>query len=280
MDGSSDWFIHLVMWLLCEKPEFANCVVSVPTRTDLGCVWNACVLISLLFVRLGCLKRVTDLYRILNNKKHKTAHMAASCDSRSDGCLRRRKASRASCAAWEGETRRRSARGRKNSEDRLVCRGTVTLDLTPLPQARALGALTWETRRLTERLLYISDYVCNSTAEDRQWSTTDLFFSRISWRAEIQWFLSSFLSFFRFSIFCLFLLPKHCDCACERLHPILYLCNVEPCSACRGLPGAGGGSSSSPIKPALVLLETSAFTRWTFYQNLPVSGSESSRMLF
>lgn len=45
--------------------------------------------------------------------------------------------------------------------------------------------------------------------------------------------ISFFLSFFYF-LFFIFLSPKHCDCACERLHPILYLCNVEPCSACRG----------------------------------------------
>lgn len=144
------------------------------------------------------------------------------------------------------------------------CSAWFVIALWPLTPRRG-PCERWRGRlnSLSERLLYMSDYVCNDTTEDRQWSTTqDLFFHR--WAENPVISLLFFLSFF---------LPKHCDCICERLHPILYLCNATG-------GGSTGVSPSSPIRPALILLETSTFTWWIFYQTLPVSSSESSRMLF
>lgn len=52
-----------------------------------------------------------------------------------------------------------------------------------------------------------------------------------------------------------FFLPKHCDCICEKLHPILYLCNTDPCLALWGsapmVGGGGGGNPSLKVEAAL-----------------------------
>lgn len=66
---------------------------------------------------------------------------------------------------------------------------------------------------------YISDFVCNNTTEDLQSPTTRDLFSWIYRQAEAAVISSSSSSTPP--------PPKHCDCVCERLHPILYLCNVE-----------------------------------------------------
>ena len=88
-------------------------------------------------------------------------------------------------------------------------------------------------------------------------------------------FLLLLFSFFMNSFFLSFTLPKHCDCICEKLHPILYLCNTDPCLSLGGLCdwltpvvlGGGGhhwfkveaalsitpqGPNQVPINPALL----------------------------
>lgn len=81
--------------------------------------------------------------------------------------------------------------------------------------------------------LYISDYVCNSTAEDRQRSTTRLVFfhGHPDGQKFSDFFLSFFLSFFYFLFF---FRPNTVTAHVKGYTLILYLCNVEPCSACRG----------------------------------------------
>lgn len=150
---------------------------------------------------------------------------------RSDGCLHRRKASRASCAASEGETRRRSSSGRKNSDDTEAPLG-LSLHCDPWPpgegpvSADVGDSRAWVKGFYTPVIMFV---ITKRTDGDQPLKTC---FHGYPDRQKIQWFL--FFFFFVFS-------PKHCDCVCERLHPILYLCNVEPCSACRGLPDARAG---------------------------------------
>ena len=58
-------------------------------------------------------------------------------------------------------------------------------------------------------------------------------------------FLLLLFSFFMNYFFLSFTLPKHCDCICEKLHPILYLCNTDPCLSLGGsvwlIDTRGGG---------------------------------------
>lgn len=56
--------------------------------------------------------------------------------------------------------------------------------------------------------------------------------------------------------FCFVYFPKHCDCICEKLHPILYLCNTDPCLALWGsapmvVGGDGGGHPLLKVEAAL-----------------------------
>lgn len=156
----------LVMWLLCEKHELANWVATVWTRSDLGCVGIACVYFS----ETG--------HWSLPDYKNKTSPMASGCDTRSDGCLHRRKASRASCAASEGETRTRSPRGRRSSEDGLAPLGlSLHCDLWSPTGEGPVNAGVGDSVAGVKGF-YTSVIMFVITQQDRQWSTTqDLFFT-------------------------------------------------------------------------------------------------------
>lgn len=177
----------VVMWLLCEKHEFANWVAT------LAVFGTLVFIISLLFVRLGWFE--TGRWSV-SDYKNKTSQIASSCDMSSDGCLHRRKASGASCAASEGETRRRSAGRRKSSEDGVAVRG-LSLHCDPWPpgegpvSADVGDSIAWVKGFYTWVIMFVMTQ--QRTDSDRPLKTC--FFTD---GQKIQWFLF----FFFFLLFC------------------------------------------------------------------------------
>lgn len=202
--------------------------------------------------------------------------MASSCEMMGLVCLRRRTASRASCVTSEDETRRRSARRRKNSED-----GHPPLHLSlhcdPWPLARALWALTWETRWPQWKAFFISVILFVIT-QQRTYSHRPLetCFHGYTDRQKLQWFLLLLL-----------LLPPPPNTVTAYVRGYTLYCIyamwrrswrwVTTLTGGTGRRWIHRGSQSGPIKPALILLETFAWC--IFYKTLPVSSSASSRML-
>lgn len=109
------------------------------------------------------------------------------------------------------------------------CTAQFVMHCDPWPLAGVLSALTWGKTwqpQWKDIFLYCGDLVCNNTTEylqlDPTHETCCLMDVLMGGHTQItKWFF--------------FFFPKHCDCIYEKLHPILYLCNTEPCLALWGV---------------------------------------------
>lgn len=88
--------------------------------------------------------------------------------------------------------------------------------------------------------LYRGDSVCNNTRVLAVRPTTwDSCFSRMFWWEENTQTRKKEKVFL--------FLPNHCDWICEKLHPILYLCNTAPCLALQGFVWLSDHHGGGPV---------------------------------
>lgn len=177
----------VVMWLLCEKHEFANWVAT------LAVFGTLVFIISLLFVRLGWFE--TGRWSI-SDYKNKTSQIASSCDMSSGRLPPQEEGFRGFMRSVRGRDQEKVGRKKEELWGRR-CSAWFVIALWPLTPRRG-PCERWRGRlnSLSERLLYMSDYVCNDTTEDRQWSTTqDLFFHRWAENPVISLLFFSFFFF-------------------------------------------------------------------------------------
>lgn len=133
--------------------------------------------------------------------------------------------------------------------------------LWPLSLAKALSALMWKTRWPQRKAIFYTVMTLFVMIPQSTYSLTNhlklfLFFMGILMGKTKETKVIVFL-------FCF--LPNHCDWICEKLHPILYLCNKiksGPCLALRGsVTDYGGGHHTVKVETVLSITTPGFFSR-------------------